>query len=376
MSSRSISMRSGLLLCALLLTAGAVAHSVTANAAPGETEDPSELRSIIDDRITFYNGQFRELQFVHVDGGKDWPNDMVAVITMLGDGADALDYEHPANLRAPLLEVSLERLRQFMRGDVVSATTFRIGTGSPIKRPNLCVITLNPDAYFTSDYETTRYMFDLPPGTMGRVHHARYLDHIRHLEFALDHEAFHCLDSYLYGGTPRTHEEFGGEYNEFRRESIADAFAMAMHLKLHGRITRYARNIALARVLWMFSGTPNSDTFDTIRELLRYNPRVLHDTAIEEIFELAAHLRDKTVGDYNSYLVHRASTLTAARLLGKPPGQFGQVWEKIAARKTSAAHVQFLVNRYRYYHSQLFTDTPIPLEAPTQPRPYTGPVIQ
>jgi len=363
-------------LTALLAPVAAADPPASPGSDPKQSGDLRELLKTVDEKFAFYNGQFPEIQFVHVDGGMDWPDDLVALIAMLGNDADALDYEHPANLRATLLEVSLERLQQFIRGDVVAATLFRVGTGSAIKRPNLCVITLNPDAYFTSDYETTLYMLDLPPETMSKVHPVRYLDHIQHLAFALDHEAFHCLDSYFNGGIPRTQKEFGGEYNEFRRESIADAYAMAMHLKLHGRITRYARNITLARALWMFSGTPNSDTFDTIRELLLYNPRILHDTAIDEIMELSFHLRDEAVGNYDSYLVHRASTLTAARQMGKPPGKFGQVWEKIAGRKTNAAHVQFLVNRYRYYHDLLFTDTSIPLEAPTTPRPYKGPVIQ
>jgi hypothetical protein len=365
MSARSSLLRIALILAVLLLpAAAAVAHLATADVDPERAKNSRELRRIIDEKIAFYNGRFPEIRFVHVDGGPDWPDDMVAVIAMLGEGADALDYEHSPNLREPLLEVTLERLRRFIRADVIAATMFRIGTGSVIKRPNLCVITLNPEAYFVSDYDATRYMLDLSPETMAKVHPGRYLDRVHHLEFAMDHEAFHCLDSYLNGGAPRTHQEFGAEYNMFRRESISDAFAMAMHLREHGVVTAYARNLVHARALWLFSDSPNACTFETIRELLRYDPATLRDTPMDEIIELASHVRNKTVGAYEAYVTQRASALTAAKQLGKGPEQYGEVWARMMNTNTNPTHVKFLINRYRYYYSQLFTDKQIPLEAP------------
>ncbi len=348
-----------------LLTAPVVhAHEVTSSRDPERRSHTAQIDATIKQKLEFYNEKYPGIQFVHVDGGADWRDDMVAVMTLLGSDADALDYEHAPKLREALLEVTLERLRRFLAADVVSATLFRVGQDSIVGRPNLCVITLNPEVFVASDYEATQYMLDVSDEVMQKVHPARYLDHFHHLEFSIDHEAYHCLDSYFYGGAPKTFKTFGGDYNLFRRETVADAYAMTIHIKTHGRITPYARNIVHARALWMFTDSPNRCTFETIREVLKHDPKVITATEVRQLIGLAVHIRNRTVGDYDAYLAQRTAALAAAIELGTKPEYYGTQWEAVAELESNPAVVAFLLNRYQYFYSQLFTDIELPLEAP------------
>lgn len=340
------------------------AHQV----APSTDELPQSsngrVLAVIKQKLDYYNQTYPDIRFVHADGGSDWHGDLVAILMMLGVNADTLDYQHPPEVRETLLNVTLERLKRFLEADVVSATLFRVGKNSVINRPNLCVITLNPDVFIANDYQATRYMLDLSDAEMEKVHPARYLNHIHHLEFTLDHEALHCLDSYFNGGSPQTTAEFGGEYNLFLRESIADAYALMMHIRIHGDSTRYAKNIVHARALLIFSDSSNRCTFETIREVLDYDHEVIKKMPVRDIIGLATHIRNKTVGDYEAYLVQHAAAISAAAAMGKNVAHYGQQWQELAGLPGNKALIAHLINRYEFYYQMLFTDDVIPLEAP------------
>jgi len=354
----------GLVSSLLLIAWPVYAHNVTPVVDPSQGSSSDNLRQIIKQKIDYYNKTYPEIRFVQVDGGDDWHGDMLAIMTMLGSDPDALDYQHPPQLREMLMDVTLERLKMMLETDIVSATLFRAGQDSVVGRANLCVITLNPDEFVATDYHATRYMLDLTDDVMKKVHPERYLDHTHHLEFTLDHEAFHCLDSYINGGAPQTDKELGGEYNLFRRESVADAYAMVMHIREHGDSSRYSRNIVHARALWLFSDSPNRCTFETIRDVLNYDYEALRATPIEQVIGLVTHIRNKTVGDYDAYLVQRAAAVNAAKEVGMDVKYYGPQWQGVSEMETNPALVEHLINRYRYYYSKLFTDEPILMEAP------------
>jgi hypothetical protein len=241
----------------------------------------------------------------------------------------------------------------------------QVGADSPLDRPNLCLITLNPQAFVADDYQATRYMLDVQEDVAKRIHPSRYLQHMEHLRFALDHEAFHCIDSFLHGGVRQTRQDLEAEYELFRRETVADAFAMARHIQRHHEITRYARNLTHVRALWMFSDSPNRCTFETVREILREDPERLAKMSTQELVELAVQVRDKSVRPYHGYLHQRAAALKAARILGLEPELYGSQWCECELMDVEPELVANLVNRYRYYFEQLFTDAPIELEAPS-----------
>ena len=323
------------------------------------------VQEVIDEHLRFYNEHFDKIRFAHLTGGDDWSGELVAVLSLLGSKPAALDYQHPPDVRADVMDVTLVRLRQLLRADVVSATLIQVGTDSPLDRANLCLIALNPKRFIADDYGATRYMLDVKDDIAERIHPTRYLQHMEHLRFALDHEAFHCIDSFLYGGAPMTEQDLEAEYEMFRRESAADAYAMARHIQRHGRITPYARNLTHMRALWLFSDSPNRCTFETIREVLRTDPNRIQAMSLPELIDFAVALRDQAVRPYDGYILQRAAALQAARALGLDPALYGDQWCECERMEVDPKLVAKLVNRYRYYYEQLFTNTTLELEAPS-----------
>jgi len=323
-----------------------------------------DQQGVIKRKLDEYNTAYPEIRFVHVAGGIDWQPQLAGILLMLGVAPDALDYEHPSQLREELLNLTTERLRQMMVSKTASATLFRVGQNSTIAQANLCVITLHPDVIANDAYHATQHMLDLPEAEMHKVHPARYLQPLPHLEFVMDHEAFHCLDSYFNGGAPQTDTKDSGEFNLFRRESVADAYALLMHIRNYGDLNKYARNIIHIRALWFSTRGLHCCTFETIREVMNYDHNELKQQSTKALIELAIYLRNKTAGDYDAFLVQRNATLLAAQKLRKEfQGQdtkTGQP-EEIAA---SAPLIDHLINRYKYYYQMLFNDDEIPFEAP------------
>jgi hypothetical protein len=343
----------------LLLALGLYWH----NQSPAQPDDGLDVQDIIASKIRYYNEHYPDIKFVHIDGGKDWHHDLSEVMIMLGDKPIAMDYDHPPELRKDLIEVSIIRLRRMLQDGIVSSTLFMSGENSLIEQSFLCTITLKPDIFVADDATATQYMLDLPDDVIEKVHPSRHLDHRHHLEFTLDHEAFHCLDSYMHGGIPMSEKSFGSHYYLFRRESVADAYAMAKHIHDNGAITRYARNMTHFRAMSLFTG-PNHYTFETTREVLRQDPKVLQAMSDDELINFALNLRNQKVRPYQEYLAVRAATLKAAKILGVDIGNYGEDWCQCENIETTAEQVNFLVNRYRYYYEQLFTDETVPLEAP------------
>jgi hypothetical protein len=84
----------------------------------------------------------------------------------------------------------------------------------------------------------------------------------------------------------------------------------------------------------------------------------------DQLIDLAIILRDKAVRPYDGYLKQRASALKAAKILGLDTTIYGDEWCECENIETNPEQVGSLVNRYRFYYDQLFTDDEIPLQAP------------
>jgi len=361
---RSVAALAGIAL--LLILAGGCAGFQDAYAVrESATPKPADVRrAAIERKLDEYSTLFPEIQFVHFEGGERWHGEMVSLMMGLGTDPEPLDFEHPPQLRKELMSVVLDRITRMLRHDIISATTFRRGRDSAIDRPNLCVITINADRLMTDDVETTRYMLDASSEVMDKIHPVRYLDHKEHLAFAIDHEVYHCLDSVYHGGAPMARDDLDSEYNLLGRESAADAFAMGMHVRAHGQITDYARNVMHIRALWLFSGNPNQGTFETLREILGMEPRTLTAMPVRDQVKLARRTSNETVGAYRDYIKRRVAAFKAAEILGLKPRLHDHAWRDIAKQPADTELVGLLANRYRYFYDQLFTDIEIPFEAP------------
>lgn len=318
--------------------------------------DRTAKLELLKKRLAYYNHLYPEIHFAHLQGGQDWRSEMVAVFSLLGDKATYLDYQHPPELRSEMFNVSLSRLARMLENDIVSASLYRVDKNSPLDRPNICLITLNPETFANNARDATHYMLDLTDEQMGFLHPVRLLDARQHWQFTIDHEAYHCIDSYLNGGSPMTKKWFGGEYHLFQRESAADAYALAMHLRRHGGTTEYARNITHIRALWLFTDSPNRCTFESMLNTFNTDIEELLAMSNDEILAYVRRVRDHAVGSYDFYIRQRASAYKAARRLGLNPKLYGEVWQRLEKVETDPREVEYRIDRYRYYYNRLFTD--------------------
>jgi hypothetical protein len=334
----------------------------TQSTSTNTAELTQQHKTIINNTISFYNNRFKDIQFILLDGGSDWQAELHAVMGLLGDNPVALDYEHPQELRQDVMDVTITRLGLMLENDIISSTLIRTDQESTGKQANLCFVTLNPEIVVVNNTEATRYMLNYDDELMSKVNSSRHLDTRDHLSFLLDHEFFHCIDSFLYGGVPMTHEILGGEYNRFRRESAADAYALSMHLRKNGKITNFARNIIHIRALSMFNNSPSHHTFETLGVIIRLDIDRLTAMNIMEIISLSKNTMNKTVGSYSDYRNQQAAELVAARALGLEPILSKEALGELENVNVDTSWAQLLIEHYLYFYKQLFTDTANNLE--------------
>ena len=84
-------------------------------------------QNIIKNKLDFYNNRFKDIKFIHLDGGDDWKAELELVLKQLAGNAVALDYEHPKELQQDLMSVTIERLKYMLENAEMSSTLFRVG---------------------------------------------------------------------------------------------------------------------------------------------------------------------------------------------------------------------------------------------------------
>jgi len=347
----------GALLVAILLCGPA---AIRANPDVAIADAPSvhaRYDQLIQARIDYYNSLFPSIHFVHLRGGMGWSVDMQFLPLLLGADATSLDYEHPKSLRQDLMQVSLKRLEIMLRDSQPSASLFRKGTAGLARRENVCVITLNTDALGTTDLEMTQEMLDLPATTVAQIHPARYLDSEDHVLFAIDHEVFHCFDALYNGPVPQSRKPYARNLAAFRSESGADAFAVAMNIRRHGYLTRYARNIMNIRALALIND-PDHCTWATIQHVMELNPETITAAPAETLFAVASRIRDMRAPNYDQYVAYRVAVhelqaqLKSGSLEPLPQAQGG-------GTRGSGDRAATLARQTRFWFKQLFLDEPL-----------------
>jgi len=343
-------------LAALLLSCPPAIQANSGTSAPDPLSVHARFEQLIQDRIEFYNTAFPKLQFVHLRGGLGWSVDMQFLPLLLGQQPASLDYEHPADLRDELMQVSLQRLEIMLRGSHPSASLFKKGTQGLARRENICIITLDPDVMGTNDLDTTSEMLDLPRATIERMHPARYLDTEDHVAFAVDHEVFHCLDAFYNGPVPRSHQPYARNYALFRNENGADAFAVAMNIHHHGALTRYARNIMNVRALALMND-PDHCTWATIQRVLELNPETVAATPVQNLFKVAGSIRDMHAPSYEQYVAYRvAAHEMQVNLSREETATVTTV--KAGGTRGSGSQAITLARQTQFWFNQLFSDEP------------------
>jgi len=323
---------------------------------------PLDGQQILRDRMALYRQAIPNIKFIHTVGGEHWRQEYDQIISLLGEAPDALDYEHPPKFAKDLLLVTLHRLVTVLQHRVVSETLFRTDQQSPLKGAKLCVITLDPDELLANDMAATGFMINLPDSILSRISPERRLDPQDFLRFAVDHEIYHCLDSAFFGGAPMTGDTYGGEYNQYRRENSADAFALAMHLRQAITSPRFTQNLLLIRSLWFLDGGPGYRTVDSLRMIMKLPQPELKKKSIMELVHLANKVRNATSTGYEKFLDNQATALRAAEELGYEPSDYGAIWASLAQRDTDSRRVAKMAGKYLVLYSRLFDDKPIDFE--------------
>ena len=282
--------------------------------APTLSANQSAMHEIIQQRQESYENAFPALEFSVIYGGETRLDDIVALAARLGPESVNLDYEHPPQAREDLMYVSMERIKLMLENKLASATLFLTDEPSGSSR-KLCVITLDPARLAASNEVATLYLIDPYYEIQGKIIPEKFFDRRNFLEFVFDHEVYHCLESDLIGPQPMSYLEFWGDYYHYRHENGADAFAVAMHIKRHGRVTQFVRSLILVRGLSLYCDDCNHWTPDVIQRVSDIEEDELASMNTMEIFKLASSLGEAAVNGYKEYLIHRASAKEACRLL-------------------------------------------------------------
>lgn len=320
-------------------------------------------KSIIKNKLDYYTSRFKDIHFIHFDGGDDWKTELVTVLTLLGDNAVALDYEHPEDLQEDLMYVTIERLKYMLENDGFSSTLFRVGDKSTLREANLCVVTLNPDILISDDSTSLRYMLNYSHDIINKIHPTRYIDSQNFIKYSLDHEIAHCLNSFLFGGAPVTFEVLGGEYNQRLRESVADAFAFIMHLKENGKLTGFARNMVHIRALSVFNNDLSHNTLETLLKILSLNINKIQAMNVREVMSFSFHMANETIGRYSDFRNKHALEMQAIKALGYDVSESEEKIKDLEKVITDPLKTERLVEYARYFYMQLFTDTVIDLKS-------------
>lgn len=338
------------------LAFAATLFAAAASAAPaGPMFDVATRRAIVEQRLAYYDSAFPGIAFVLFEGGAGWRRDMEALGALLGDGAANLDYVTPLVPDADLLDVNLDRIGRFLRNNVVSSASFRVGQRAAAARPYLCLVALNPAVFASDPVTATRQMVTLSEDEFRKTHPSRLVDVRAHLRFAVDHEVFHCLESIFYGGLPLDGKPYSGEYRGFSREGSADGFALAMHLREHGGRTDYAGNIALLRALWLAAESPDSSTFETARAVYQAPIQRLAVLSPRRLVDFVVELRNSLVSSYDQYVERRN---------GSRESVSGGGSRTVAGQTPDGRGA-----RYHFYLEQLFDDAPVRFAPPSPPLP-------
>ena len=293
---------------------------VTGLASAGEApeRDPvraSRLRAILTEQLDLYARAFPDIRFLVLEGSENRAGILAALSGFLGPEPVNLDYEHPPEMRATLVDASLGRIALMVHYQLPSATLFRSDAPGH-EGENVCVLTIDACAIARDDTRATRFMLDLTEDEIGRVPAERRLQCEEHLRFTFEHEAYHCLSVRYGGAQPMSHEALWAEYWHFRHENGADAYAMARHLQRHGEGSVFADNLRRVRGMALYGGDVDHWTRAALDRVLALSADELAGLSPTAVFERSNRIRDAIVPDYAAYLDYRRAAVEAMATLG------------------------------------------------------------
>ena len=285
--------------------------SVKTGAAADSSEGAERLDKLVTEKLERYKNEYPDIHFLVLRGGDRTAADMVLLGETLGSKPVNMDYEHPAELRKDLINVSVNRILQMLQLQMPSSSLFRTE-----KQQSVCVLAINPQFIASSPVRATSHLLDQPGQFIRKMPRERLLSTEDYLEFVIDHEVFHCLQSMYIGPQPMSHKKLWGEYSQFLNEQAADFYALGMHIRKRGGATAFTRNIQLIRGASLASADANHFTSKAIQQVLKIPANEFTEADAQGVFTIARHFREHEVIDYDSYVQYIASALEAMKMLG------------------------------------------------------------
>lgn len=318
----------------------------------------NKINQAIQQKLDFYNKTFPEIQFVHLKNG-EWEKSLQALELFIGYQATNLDYEHPADLREALLFATLEKISMMLINGIPSSYLFRVGEMPAAIKKHVCVITLNPMKNVSSNQVATQSFIDLPGSIITSLPEEKYLDKKQHLDFIIDHEVFHCLDTFNFGGIPMSENTFSTQHTCFMRESQADMFAIAMHIKRQRKITPYVKNIIIIRGMTLLNGDCQHNSTDAIQLVTNSNIEQIISSSSVDLLSKVKNDYKNIAPDYDQFMIQLKASIEAMKKLGIKPIEIPGL-SSISEEAPDNKQVKNLIDRTYYYYEQ-YTGKKYPL---------------
>ena len=295
--------------------------AVTHNSSSDKDIKIEKVNQAIQNKLDYYNKIFPDIQFVHLKNG-EWEKSLQALELFIGYQATSLDYEHPEELREDLLFVTVAKIQMMLVNKVISSYLFKVGEMPAASKKHACVITLDAATSVLTDQIATQYFIDLQPDILKSLPNESYLDKDQQLDFIIDHEAFHCIDSFHYGGIPMSKKAFSTQYDGFKREIQADMFAIAMNMRRNKNLTRYAENVMSLRAMTLINGELQHSSFNAMQLVINSDKEKLIHAQPMELIKKVKHLYKTIAPSYEEYIDFRVAAVEVIGMLGKQVNEF------------------------------------------------------
>ena len=233
-----------------------------------------------------------------------------------------------------------------------SASLFKADT--PLGwQENLCVLTIDPDEIAADSIRATRHLLDLPEDFIQRISDDLRLNPTDYLEFVIDHEVYHCLQSMYVGPQKMSKKEFWGEYNSFLNEQGADAYALGMHINTRLELPSFARNILRIRGMSLYTADPDHLTCKALQQIFKVPVEDIAEMNAKEIFDTAHQIQERLAMSYDEYIQYLASSIQAMKELGVEGLVSDELRSRIKGVQSDPVQVKELVANTRGYLSEL-----------------------
>ena len=223
---------------------------------------------LVSERVSQYRQAYPEIEFKLLYTMEDY-DEILPLTESLGEDLSNPEYEHPEDARITLVEAQEYRIATLINNDMSSATLFKTPSANITDHPYVCLITMNHQLSDWDPLAATRFMYDLDEETIRAMPISLRLNNRDFLLYTIDHEIFHCIDTYTNGFLfPKTSDKITASKNRARAEIHAEAFAAMAHLSRQSDGKNFLSNLANARILNLLSWDIEHYTVEVLNRVI------------------------------------------------------------------------------------------------------------